>query len=392
MKTLARRQFLQGAATAFAGLHLRPLFADGEKPLRAVLVGHTGRGNYGHSLDRVFRDVPGVELAAVADPVEDGRAKAKATSGAARVYADWREMFEREKPELVCIASRWSEHRHEIGMAALEQGAHLITEKPFTPTLREADEMLALAEAKGLKIAVAHQMRLAESVQNLTAALGEGLIGELLQIHCWGKQDARAGGEDMMVLGTHLFDMIRLFAGDPEWCTARVLDEGRPITPDSGRMVREQIGPVAGREIFAQFAFPDGVNVTFTSDHRLQETFGPWGMELIGSKGRVRVLVEIYSSVYVLRPGRDGEDERIDTWARWEGDPGRDLSAEERGFIPANRRVMDDLLAAIRERREPRCSGHNGMKAIEMVMAVYGAALKGERVQFPLEERGHPFA
>ena len=119
MKTLARRQFLQGAATAFAGLHLRPLFADGEKPLRAVLVGHTGRGNYGHSLDRVFRDVPGVELAAVADPVEDGRAKAKATSGAARVYADWREMFEREKPELVCIASRWSEHRHEIGMAAL---------------------------------------------------------------------------------------------------------------------------------------------------------------------------------------------------------------------------------------------------------------------------------
>src|SRR5690606_10251109 len=133
-----------------------------------------------------------------------------------------------------------------------------------------------------------------ESVQNLKAALDEGLIGEIVQIHSWGKQDSRAGGEDMMVLGTHLFDMIRLLVGDAEWCSARVLENGHDITGKSGRSVREQIGPVAGTQIFAQFGYPGGLNVTFTSDGRLRETLGPWGMELIGSKGRVRVLTEIY--------------------------------------------------------------------------------------------------
>ena len=49
-----------------------------------------------------------------------------------------------------------------------------------------------------------------------------------------------------------------------------------------------------------------------------------------------------------------------------------------------------DWLMAIEERREPTCSGANGAKAVEMVMAVYQAHLSGRRVNLPLANRKHP--
>ena len=58
-------------------------------------MGHTGKGDYGHGMDVVF-DRPDVEVLAVADLNEAGRAKAQKKIGAARAYADlWAEVRER---------------------------------------------------------------------------------------------------------------------------------------------------------------------------------------------------------------------------------------------------------------------------------------------------------
>ena len=51
---------------------------------------------------------------------------------------------------------------------------------------------------------------------------------------------------------------------------------------------------------------------------------------------------------------------------------------------------MDDWLDAIQKDREPACSARAATKSLEMIMAVYHAALGGRRVSLPLEERGHP--
>ena len=80
-------------------------------------------------------------------------------------------------------------------MAALEAGAHLYLEKPFTITLAEADDILRLAKSKQLRVAVAHVTRMAPSVLRLEKALREGLIGDLLEIHTVGKMGERAGGQ-----------------------------------------------------------------------------------------------------------------------------------------------------------------------------------------------------
>jgi predicted dehydrogenase len=295
-------------------------------------------------------------------------------------------MLEKEKPALVSVAPRWSEQHLAMGLAAVGAGAHVIMEKPITPTLAEADELLAAADRAGRKVAVAHQMRLAPSVVGLKRAVGDGLIGDLLHLDAWGKQDSRAGGEDMLVLGSHLFDLMRLFAGDARWCTAQVLQQGRDITAADARVVTEQFGPVAGDQIYAQFAFAHGVTGAFHSRAKLRDSVGHWGIEFTGSKGSARLLADINARVFVTTPTPWSDGGRTDAWQ-----PFKPANVPEGGdTAAANRRVAEDWLAAIRTNGQPACSGHAAMKSLEMIMAVYHAALAGTRVSLPLKERGHP--
>src|SRR5881394_1033376 len=210
--SLDRRAFLAAAVTtALSG----NVFAEeSSKIYTAAVIGHTGHGDYGHSVDQIFTNRDDVQLLAVADPVAEGRAKAMQRSKALRQYENYREMLTKEKPQLVAIAPRWTDQRREMCLAAIEAGAHLYTEKPFATDLVEADDILTAAAKTRRKIAVSHQMRLAPAILHLKKLIDDGLIGDLLQIDAWGKQDNRAGGEDMMVLGTHLFDLMRFFAGN----------------------------------------------------------------------------------------------------------------------------------------------------------------------------------
>ncbi|HTD67450.1 MAG TPA: Gfo/Idh/MocA family oxidoreductase, partial [Candidatus Limnocylindria bacterium] len=272
---------------------------------------------------------------------------------------------------------------HDVILAALQWGANVYCEKPFTTSPAEADELLREASQRKLRIAVAHTMRMMPVVLRLKAALREGFIGELVEMRAFGKQDARAGGEDMMVLGSHVFDLMRLFAGDPRWCTARVLWKGRDVVASDGRLVKDNVGVVAGDEVSAQFGFPNGIGGTFTSSAKLRETVGHWGIELLGSKGAVRVNCDISPNVFVRHSTEWKATGKTDEWKPL--DPALIKSPPEHNLGP-----VGDWLDAIAKDREPECSERNGAWAVEMVMGVYHAALSKTRVAFPLKERAHP--
>ncbi len=146
---VTRREFTKIALSLGALGQLSFLAARGVSQthgsLRAVIIGHTGQGNYGHDHDLVFNGRPAIEVVAVADPDPGGRATAAARSGALRQYADYRDMLEKEKPDLACIAPRWTAEHHAMGLAALNSGAHVYLEKPITETLAQADDLLAVA-------------------------------------------------------------------------------------------------------------------------------------------------------------------------------------------------------------------------------------------------------
>ena len=382
---VTRREFLGRtvpasmiAAAGFAGLH-----AQSTTKLKAAVIGHTGRGDYGHGLEGIFANRPNIEIVALADPDPDGRAKTAAKIGAPRSYADYRELLEKEKPNLVSIAMRQSDQHHAIALATLRAGAHIYCEKPFVTAPNESDELLAEAKKRGLRIAVAHTMRMTSLMVRLKQAIAEGLIGDVVEVRAFGKQDTRAGGEDMMVLGSHLFDLLRMFLGDPLWCSARVLWKGRDITTADRRIANDNVGYLAGDEVFAQFAFPNGINATFTSAAKLRETVGHWGIEFFGSKGAARINCDIAPNVFIRRPTAWKAEGKTDEWQPL--DPALIKSPPSHNLGP-----VGDWLDAIAKNREPECSGRNGAWAVEMVMGVYHAALGGKRVSFPLVSRKHP--
>jgi predicted dehydrogenase len=189
----------------------------------------------------------------------------------------------------------------------------------------------------------------------------------------------------MIVLGTHIFDIMRLFAGDPISCRADVWDKGGAIGKQHAREATESIGPIAGDEIEAQFTFPQHVSATFTSRARLRATRGPWAVELIGTSGTARILMDVDPKIYILKSEQLDASGKAEAWQRFD-------KPTETGFAGANRRVVEDWLKAIEEKREAACSGYNGMKALEMVMAVYESALNRSTAFFPLRNRQHPLA
>lgn len=390
-----RREFLRHSA-GFAAVSFttaraaEAVSARSARPMKAAVIGHTGHGNFGHGLDAIFDGVPGVELVALADADAAGRAKAQVRTKVPRVYADYREMLEKERPQLVSVSPRWTDQRHAMVKAALEAGAHVYCEKPFMGTLAEADDVLALAARLGRKIAVAHQGRVAPSIRLLKRQIDEGAIGELLEIRVNGKQDKRAGGEDLVVLGTHSFDLVRCFAGDAQWCSARILQGGREVTLADAHPATENIGAIVGDEIDAMFAMAKGVNVRFTSRAKNAPASGPWGMEIVGMKGSVRLLSDVYPQVLWLQSGGVTLDGEVRTWRPRPGEPSASATTLERGFPASNRRVVDDWLAAIAEDREPVCSGLAAMKSLEMIHAVFAAGVSRGRVELPLKNRRHP--
>lgn len=397
MKEWTRRDLLRnGVGMTVAGLFSshRSFAASGGATRKAVIIGHTGAGDYGHGIERIFAGLPGIVVAAVADPHDAGRAKAKAACGAAREYEDYRVMLREEKPDLVGVGPRWAGEHHAMAMFALTGGAHVYLEKPFTISLAEADDILRVAKEKERRIAVAHVTRCAPVVLRLEKALRDGLIGDVLEIHTVGKMGSRSGGQDMMVLGLHVFDLARLFAGDVQWCHARIRQQGKPpAIADARESPTDRVGPVVGDDIFAQFAMASGVNVTFRSRVGLEKVAGPFGMEITGSRGVVRLISGAVPTLSLLAAPNRAAATRTENWVNWTG--GVEPSAEAQidgitGYDAAHRRVVRDWLLAIDEKREPLASGERAMKAIEMAHGVFQSGLDGKRVEFPLVQRTHP--
>ena len=193
------------------------------------------------------------------------------------------------------------------------------------------------------------------------------------------------------------FDLVRFFAGDAHWCGARVLQGGREVTLADAHPANEDIGPIIGDEIEAVFALSHGVNVHYTSRAKNAATAGPWGMELIGSKGRARLLSDVQTHVFVGRAGKLTLGGETNAWVPLAEAAGSDATAAggpvPPGNIPlANRLVVDDWLAAIAGDREPVCGGQAAMKSLEMIHAIFAAGVARGRVELPLKNRAHPLA
>ena len=117
-------------------------------PLRVALIG-TGKMGLHHI--QAIKRVPNATVVAVADPTANAEAIHAAVGTPVEVFADARTMLEQARPDVVHIVTPPGSHA-ALGRLALQAGAHVYIEKPFTPTKAEAEVLLAEAAQAGLKM------------------------------------------------------------------------------------------------------------------------------------------------------------------------------------------------------------------------------------------------
>jgi predicted dehydrogenase len=361
------------------------------KTYRVAVIGRTGKGNYGHDIDVVWKALDNVEIVAVADEDEKGRAAAARRLGAKNAYADYRTMLDKERPQIVSVADRWLDAHRDMVVACAGAGAGVFLEKPLCRTLEEADEMVRACEAHHVKLAIAHQTRYSPRLKVVRDLIGDGKLGEVLELRARGKEDARGGGQDLMVLGTHLFDLMRLLAGDAKWCHARVRQNGKPATKADVAQGGEGMGPVLGDWINATYGFDKGVEGTFGSAKDRGDKGTRFGLEIRGTKGIIQLTTGSLPAAYFLAdpswfPGHSKAPWREITSAGL----GKPEPLKDGGLGQGNVWIVKDLIEAIEKDRQPLGSIYDGRAALEMILAVYEShRLKGT-AELPLKNRKHP--
>jgi predicted dehydrogenase len=358
---------------------------------RVAVIGRTGKGNYGHGLDTVWTTVDDVEVVAVADENEKGRTEAAKRLKTRNAYADYRAMLAKERPDIVSVAARWLDQHRDMVVACAEAGAGIFLEKPMCRTLAEADEMVAACERCHVKLAIAHQTRYSPRIERIRELIAAGRLGEILELRARGKEDSRGGGEDLMVLGTHLLDLMRFFAGDPCWCFARVFDKNKPVTKKEVHEGDEGMGPVAGDCIYAAYGFDKSIVANFGS-HRARHGAGSrFGLQIFGSKGVIHLTTGSLPAAFFLEdpswfPGNPTIAWKEITSAGLD----KPEPLKDGGLGLANQWIVRDLIAAIENDRQPFGSIYDGRAALEMILAVYESHRLNRPVDFPLKNRRHP--
>ena len=364
-----------------------------------------------HGLHAGFRGLPGVEVVAHVDSNAQDVEK-RMTYGAKRHYVIYEEMLDKEKPDIVVLCSRHpQEHFEQIKIAA-ERGIHIYCEKPMTVSLAEADAIVELVEKHHVKLCMAHPARYSLAFRTMKAMVEAGEIGTPVCVYGRGKCDHRGGGEDLIVLGTHILDLQTFFFGSPEYVMADITADGKAVVKTDRTKTVEPLGPVAGDEVFAYFRYPDGVCGTFQSRRGLfdfESGAVHMGITVTGTGGalsmRFNDVMPMQSSLRISRISAPPEDhtcyedvELTETRTIPGAEPldyalcGTHGIPEKPLFLESNRYAAWDLIQSIEEDRLPLSNQYNARLTVEMIYAIYASHLSGRTVHLPLTDRNHPLA
>jgi predicted dehydrogenase len=175
---------------------------------RRLRVGVVGVGVMGSNHARVLAELPGVEFVGVADP-DRAQAHSVAQALGCAEFPDFASLID-EGVEAVTIAAPTHVH-HEIALACIARGIHVLVEKPIGSTIEEGRAIVAAARRAGVTLMVGHVERFNPAVQAIKDALrGEDILS--IAITRVGPFPPRMSNVGVVIdLAVHDIDLIRWF-------------------------------------------------------------------------------------------------------------------------------------------------------------------------------------
>lgn len=310
-----------------------------------------------------YSESPHTELVAGADPHPEQRSLFGERWGIAgdHLYADYREMLAHEELDVVSICTS-ARHRAQIVADVARSGVRAIwAEKPLALTLADADAMVAVCRENGVALAVNCARRWSPFFNVMRELIEAGELGEILQVTAYGHCGLSHNG-------SHLIDTVRYLAGG--------LTDGA-VRWVFGEMESDEAA--AGDEDLmgnGYLAFDNGVRAFLRG---MRTGAASWEFDVIGTEGRLRSTANSTEVEWTqIVPG---------------GPRGRGLAVKAPLPLPpriesVGLTIVADLANAIETGQPPRCSGDDGVAALEIAMALRESHRRGgARIELPLADR-----
>jgi predicted dehydrogenase len=143
-------------------------------------VGQAGLGYWGRNLARNFDEL--TDLRWLCDASDERRAEFAERYPDARITSDFDELLAADDVDAVVIATPVPTH-YPLTRAALEADKHVFVEKPPAMRVAEMEELIGLAEARGLVLMPGHLLLYHPAVQKLKELVDDGELGEVLVVY-----------------------------------------------------------------------------------------------------------------------------------------------------------------------------------------------------------------
>lgn len=292
-------------------------------------------------------------------------------------YTDYREMIEKEQPELVGIATESGIHA-QIALYCIDHGVNVIIEKPMAMSIEDANEIIRRSEEKGVKVSACHQNRFNVAVQQMRKALEAGRFGKLSHgsIHVrWNRnQDyydqakwrgtwAQDGGA-LMNQCIHGIDLLR-------WMMGGEIDEVYGVTRQQFHhyLEAEDIGVAVVKFKNGAVATIEGTTNVYPKN--LEET-----LYLFGENGTVKLGGKSTNNIDVWDFADETEEDSKNKGLE---------EATSNVYGNGHTSLYADVIDAIKNNRKPYVDAYAGKNALELVLAIYKSQKEGRPVKLPLE-------
>ncbi|ALI98385.1 oxidoreductase [Rufibacter tibetensis] len=212
---------------------------DTQKKIRVGLIGFGMAGRIFHG--PFISLVEGLELAMIRESREENIQIARSRYPQAQITSQVEDIIQNPDIDLVMVATPNSSH-YSLAKQALLAGKHVVVEKPFTPTVAEADELIQLAKTQKRIITAYQNRRWDSDFKTVQKVLSSGVLGNVVEYkahfdrfrpalkgNTWKEEDAPGSGI-VYDLGSHLIDQALVLFGLPQAISADVRIQ-RPASP-----------------------------------------------------------------------------------------------------------------------------------------------------------------
>ena len=338
-----------------------------------VKLGLVGCGRISKNHFDAIAKVDGLRIAAVCD-TDESRARAAGAALDVPWFSQYAMMLEKGDIDAVSVCTPSGLHSQQ-GILAARAGKHVITEKPMSITLEQADALVQACDAAGVQLFVVKQNRLNPSIQLLKRAVDKGRFGKIFLANTtvrWNRpQDYydsaswrgtwEFDGGAFMNQASHYVDLLQWLVGPVESVMAKTATQARRIeAEDSGvAVLRFRNGAIGVIEVNV-LTYPRNWEGSIT---------------IIGEKGTAKVGGTAVNKVeHWSFADYDDDDKLIEAAAT---SPPSVYGFGHEGYYR-------NVLAVLRGEAQPETDGRAGRKSLELILGIYESAKAGRDVPLPL--------